>query len=356
MEIKTFVGRKPEYIDGILRRQIELDRYLRKRDDLKLTYEYYTRPKNVIDFLSKRYITYPYYCKSSTKNSNNNLVNHITFQFLADLGYYLESSKTMITCHDIFTYIVRNNYKRPWFLQKYLLNGLKKCRFIIAISNFTKKEIITKLNLSKEKIVVIKNGINRDLFYQIPKDILSKVKLFYPEYKKILHVGSEVPRKNFITLLKAFYLVKKRRSDIKLIRVGKPLYSNIIKGLNLEKDIVYLPKISDNKLLEMYNLSDLLVFPSLYEGWGAPGIEAAACGLPVLCSNIPVFKEIYRDFPIYVPPLDHKLFAEKILEILSNKDIQEEMTKKGFKVVRNYKWKKSSIKYLKLAKFILENA
>jgi glycosyltransferase involved in cell wall biosynthesis len=282
-------------------------------------------------------------------------VNHITFQYLGDLGYFLDPSKTMITCHDVFTFLTRGNLKRPWILQKYLLQGLKKCRYIIAISNFTKNEITTKLNIPKEKIVVIKNGVNREMFHPLSDEKLGESPPLYPKYKKILHVGSEEHRKNFRTLLKAFYLVKKKRDDIKLIRIGTPQHMDLIKSLNLVNDVIYLSDISNKRLLEIYNLCDLLIFPSLYEGWGAPGVEAAACGLPVVCSNIPVFKEIYKDFPEYFQPFDYKTLAEKVLKLLSNKNLKEIMVKKGFKVVKNYNWKESSNKYLKLAKNILNN-
>jgi glycosyltransferase involved in cell wall biosynthesis len=354
MEIKTFIGRKLKNTYGILRRQIEIDRYLKQKDYLKLSYEYYNKPKNIIDFFSKRFILYPYYSKLSTKNTNNS-VFHITFQYLADLGYYLNYSKTIITCHDIYTFITRGNLKRPWILQKYLLMGLKQCKYIIAISDFTKRELITKIGIPKKKIIVIKNAINQNMFYNLSDTELDKIEKPLPGDKKILHVGSEGTRKNFITLLKAFYLVKKKRKDIKLIRIGKPCYSNIIKSLNLENDIIYLNNISNIRLLEVYNLCDLLVFPSTYEGWGFPGVEAAACGLPVLCSDIPVFREVYKNFPLYAPPLNYKAFAENILKIISNEAKQEEMIQNGFNVIKNYKWEESSKKYLRVAKLLINN-
>ena len=105
MEIKTFIGRKLSYVNGILRRQIELDRYLMNREDVKLTYEYYTSPRNLIDFVSKRYFLYTYYSKKN--DTNKTTVNHISFQLIGDLGYYLDKARTIITCHDIFTFLER---------------------------------------------------------------------------------------------------------------------------------------------------------------------------------------------------------------------------------------------------------
>jgi glycosyltransferase involved in cell wall biosynthesis len=172
MEIRTFIGKKLDYINGILRRQVELDRYLKENSNLKLSYYYYPKTYNPIDFISKRYILYPYYSVQLDKKRPKKTINHITYQYLGDLGHFLESSRTIITCHDVYNFLVRNDLKRPWFMQKYLLSGLKKCKSIIAISDFTKNEMINKLNVPKEKIVVIKNGINTDIFHPIPKETL----------------------------------------------------------------------------------------------------------------------------------------------------------------------------------------
>jgi len=351
--IKTLIGRKLNYINGILRRQIELDRHLKGRDDVNLIYEYYNAPRNPLDYLAKRYLFFPYY--SRRRKTGKNTVNHITFQYLGDLGHFLDKSKTIITCHDIFTFLEKANLRNPYIVQRYSLSGLKKCRYIISISNFTKEELHNKLEIPLEKIIVIKNGMNQEMFKPLHENKLSKIEPLYPEFNKILHVGSEVFRKDFLTLLKAFYLIKKRNKNIKLIRVGQPAYKKAIQGLGLDKDIIYLNAISNKRLREVYNLCDIFVYPSLYEGWGAPGLEAASCGTPVICSDIPIFREVYKDFPHYFPPKDYKTLANIIIENINNEGLKLEMRRKGFEVLKRYSWKKSAESYLKLAKFVLEN-
>jgi len=351
MEIRTFIGRKLNYINGIYRRQIELDRYLKKEKDINLTYAFYERPINPIDFISKRFILYPLYSRKQDKDANR--INHFTFQYLGDMGHFLDKSRTLITCHDIFTFLERNNLKNPFPLQKYILSGLRKCRGIISISKFTKSELIDKFNVPKEKIVVIKNGMNKEMFYPMQKNDISEIP--HPNYKKILHVGSEEYRKDFPTLLKALYLLKKKIKNIKLIRVGSPNYQTLIKYLGLEKDVVYYSDISNNRLREIYNLSDIFIFPSLYEGWGAPGLEAASCGTPVICSDIPIFKEVYNNFPLYFPPRNYKILSSHILNLLKDENLKNDMSKKGLDIVKKYSWKESSEKYLKLTKYLIDN-
>ena len=246
--------------------------------------------------------------------------------------------------------------KHPYLIQKYALLGLKRCKFLIAISDFTKSELVNKLKLNDNKIYVIKNGINHDMFFQLTEAEKKSVEPLFPNHYKILHVGTEVERKDFLTLLKAFYLIKKSVENIKLIRIGKPQYSDLIRRLGLKNDIIYLNNISNARLREIYNLCDLFVYPSLYEGWGAPGIEAAACGTPIICTDIPVFREVYKDAPDYFPAKNVQKLTKFVLEIIKDESKKKIMSKKGIEIAKKYSWKNSSKLYLKLAKKVLEGS
>ncbi len=351
MKINTFIGRRLDYINGILRRQLELDRFLKKHEDLKIKYICYNPPSNFLDFFAKRYILYPIRAKKSESSKNGN-INSISAQFLSDLIYFLSEKYTIITVHDIFNFIEVGNIKNPFPIQKYILSGLKRCKYIVSISEFTKNELINRFNISSEKIFVIKNGISRDVFYPLNKTETQKKKELYPGKKILLHVGSEEYRKDIPTLFKALYLVKKEIKNILLIRVGTPKHLSIIKNLNLEKNVKYFEKVANTQLREIYCLSDLFIFPSLYEGWGFPGLEAAACGTPVIASDIPVFKEVYQDFPLYFKSGNYKELAEKIIKTLNNDSLKEKMYEKGLSISMRYDWNEASEKYYKLIKVI----
>ena len=358
MEIKSFIGKKFDNVNEVwkdLRRQIEFDRYLKHQTNVKLTYEYYYPPKNPIDFLSKRYILYPLYMRKHTKNLTNNIVYQIHFQFLGDLANYLDREKTIITCHDIYNFLEKNSLRNSIFAQKYALLGLKKCKYIIAISEFTKNELINKLNIPKERIFVIKNAINNEMFKPIPQNKSSEIEPLFPNYRKILYVGNESDRKNFITLIKAFYLLKKKIKNLKLIRVGSTSNFQLIKKLGLQKDIIYLKYVSNKRLREIYNLCDIFVTASLYEGFGFPGLEAAACGTPVICTDIPIFREIYQNFPIYFPPKDYKKLVRIIIENINDEEKKKDLGQKGINLAKSYSWQKSAEEYHKYVKKIIEN-
>ncbi|MBY9006747.1 MAG: glycosyltransferase family 4 protein [Candidatus Lokiarchaeota archaeon] len=351
MKIINYIGRKLPYINGILRRQIELDRCISKQKKIDISYFYYLPPRNPFDFLIKRFIKYP--IQSYKNNKEKDTINHISAQIHSDILHFLNKSKTIITCHDIHTFMEKKNLQNPILLQKYMLSGLRKCRHIIAISEFTKNEMIKALNIPEERIVVINNGINNDIFYPIKEYEKINISPLFPNHKKILHVGTEVARKNIPTLLRAFYYVKKEIKNVKLIRIGRPKYQSMVRDLKLENDIVYISDINNPRLREIYNLADILVFPSFYEGWGFPGLEAASCGLPVICSDIPTFKEIYKDFPLFYPPKDFKKLSKLIINTINNDDRKKSMTKKGLKIAKSYTWEKSAREYLKLISSII---
>ena len=353
IKIKRFIGRKLDYITGILRVQMEIDRLAKKNQDIKIDYIYYEKPMNFIDFFSKRYILYPIKINKQTLDSET--IIHIGHQHLGDLALFSDKKRTIISCMDIFNFYERNNWRNPIFLQKYARLGMKKCNYIISISDFTKQELINKFNIPQEKIEVIKLATNPRIFFPIPQEKRTEIEPFYPNDKKILFVGTEEYRKDVFTLFKAFYLIKKQVKNIKLIRVGSPMYPDIIKNLGLEKDIIYIKNINNERLNEIYNLCDIFVFPSIYEGFGLPGLEAASSGIPVICSDIQIFREIYQDFPIYFPPRDYKSLAIKILESIYDEPLLQEMIKKGFRVASLYSWENSANKYINLLKNIVNN-
>ncbi len=344
-------------IPGNYRKQTEQDRYIKKKYNVKMTYEYFTRTKNPINFISKRYFLYPYYSCYKNRKLNKDVVFQIHFQNLGDLALFLDKKRTIITCQDIYNILYLRSIMYPFFAQQYSILGLKRCRVIIAISEFTKNELVNKLKIPREKIVVIKDAVNQEMFKPILDNNIPKVEPLFPEYKKILYVGTEQPRKDFLTLIKAFYIIKNHypHQKIKLIRVGSPNYLNYIKQLGLDKDIVYFKNIIDKRLREFYNLCDFFVSPSLYEGFGLPGMEAASCGTPVICSDIPVFKELYQDFPLYFPKQDYRALAKLIVDNIDNEDRKREVSEKGLYVASKYSWEQSAEKYYKVLQFIVEN-
>ncbi len=227
---------------------------------------------------------------------------------------------------------------------------VEKADGIIAVSEFTKSKIleITQNQNLEKKIRVIYEG--SDI-----KEIKSKKTSFKIPEKYFLFVGTIEPRKNLSRLLKAISIIKEKNPEVKLIVVGKKgwAYKEIfgqIPKLNIGENIIITDYISRQELKFLYENTQALVFPSLYEGFGLPILEAIYLKKPVLASDLPVFREVFGDYPLYFNPLNSKDMAEKINNFLSMEsfDKKEDAEKLSTKL----SWEKAAEKTLNFYKEI----
>jgi glycosyltransferase involved in cell wall biosynthesis len=163
----------------------------------------------------------------------------------------------------------------------------------------------------------------------------------------VLYVGSEDPRKNLPRLLEALTLVRERLPSVKLIKIGSPQYLSLakrlrerIKELGLSEAVLWCEHVSDQDLAQFYNVGDVFAFPSRYEGFGLPLLEAMACGTPVVCSNAASLPEVVGDAAIMVPPQDAQGLADALYEVLTEQKLRDELRRKGLRRVRRFTWER----------------
>ena len=227
---------------------------------------------------------------------------------------------------------------------------LRKADRIITVSGHARSRIADVFGLSREKIDVAYNGVDHTVFYpgQIEKtpEMLMKYG-FSPDRKNILYVGSETPRKNLERMIRALPLVGKQ-SRIQFVKVGKPekLYHSalrdLVRKLGIEEMVHFRGIVSAEDLPIMYNLADVFVFPSLYEGFGLPPLEAMACGCPVVTSNITSLPEVVGDAAVVVDPYDIRNIADGILSILNNEEYRQELIRAGRAQALKFDWRKAA--------------
>ncbi len=276
---------------------------------------------------------------------------HLANQLLSPLT----DKNSVIYMHDVIPF---QKEKMPIkiILYKILYNLGKNSNKIITISEYSKRQLINLLNIQESKIEVIYPGIDRESFNNNleDKDKL-KVKLGLSKDRRyILFVGDYSKRKNLQVLLKSFVELSKEYKDIDLIKVGRNVGDDLdfiekeLAGHKLTTRIIKLTDISDSKLAELYKISECLVYPSLYEGFGLPPIEAMACGCPVICSNSTCLPEIVGDSAILFNPKDEDELNGKIKLILTNKKLKESIISKGIKKATKYNLKRSEnkLKYI----------
>jgi glycosyltransferase involved in cell wall biosynthesis len=237
----------------------------------------------------------------------------------------------------------------------YLPLSLRKNKKIITVSNATKQDIMNIFKIPEEKIVTIYPGVDREIFKPISNsDILNKVKEKYNlPYKFILFVSTLEPRKNLPTLLKALYNLKRKQSiPHKLVCVGKKgwFYENIfemVKNLNLEDDVIFTGYVPDEDLVAIYNLAEVLVYPSFYEGFGFPILEAMSCGCPVIASNTSSMPEVVGDAGILIDPYSEEDIERAILMVLEKDNLRNELKEKSLNRASYFSWENTAKEVLK---------
>ncbi|HGJ65372.1 TPA: glycosyltransferase family 1 protein, partial [bacterium] len=131
-----------------------------------------------------------------------------------------------------------------------------------------------------------------------------------------------------------------------------------LKIINLAKknqNIKYLGRVDDDKLIELYSNAVCFVYPSLYEGFGIPPLEAQACGCPIVISDIPVFKEVYANSALFFNPYDPEDMAKKIENIIDSSNMRKELIQKGFKNVKKYTWENSARQFFNILNKVIKN-
>ena len=242
------------------------------------------------------------------------------------------------------------------YIGKYFLNA------VIAVSKSAKKDIIWHYRIRPAKIFPIYGGAS-DIFRPLTDTEKEKQKRHLKEKYQItapylLDVSRLDPHKNIHTLIDAFWILKSKHKILRklLIVGGRHLsaYTESIESkiarLNLGQEVIITPYIEEEDLPAVYNLADLLVFPSLLEGFGLPLVEAMRCGVPIVASDTPVMKEITAGAAELVNPRNAKQLANKIFEVLNDADLRKALIQRGLERARIFSWQNSAKELFKICR------
>jgi len=277
--------------------------------------------------------------------------------------------KRVVTIHDVFHLaFFRTLDLREKLYAKVMINtAVRLSKKIITVSKYSKSEIIKYTRVNKDKIVVIYPGTNKERFkvYQ-NKILLNRIRKKYnlPE-RFFLFVGNVKPHKNLKSLLKAFesLIGEEIIKDYYLVIVGKEkgfitgdkeIFKILERSLDLRKRVIFTGFVSNEDLPIIYNLASVFVFPSFYEGFGLPPLEAMACGCPVLVSNVASLPEVCGDAALYCDPYDVDYIAEKMLQLANKEELKEELREKGFERAKQFSWEKAAKEHIKVFKEVLK--
>lgn len=319
----------------------------KERDNIKIkNISKNTQPKYGKSAAIKRFFWTQYNLKKDMTKE------HIDISYSTTHHGLLNFNKQIVTVHDLlplyFNYknslqrILQSNYF------KYVLPKiLKSANRIITISDCTKKDIIKYYNIDENKIVRIYNGYNdKEYFYRDKAGIYIFNKYRIKNY--ILAVGASYPHKNYERFLQAAKIIKDNgNNDFNIIIAGgRKEYRETLKKLSGElgiyDEIKFIDYVPSEDMPHLYSGAQCLVYPSLYEGFGLPPLEAMACGCPVITSNTSSLPEVVGDAGIMVDPYAVDDIARSINLVLSNEDLRKEMIEKGINQAKKFSWKKTA--------------
>lgn len=339
----------------------------------------YTYAKNLIENILKLDIKNEYYFLHSKKNNffknkNEILIKSIkipgyetyrkfhlipkilekyNFDIVHDLSHippFTFKSKTkykkIITIHDLTSIIFPKFHIKlsPFIHRLTLPYSLNNSDIIITNSNQTKQDIQNIYNINQKKIYPIYLGIKH-----WPKINLQKI-----NYKYLLYVGTIEPRKNIETLLKAFYILKENyKIKQKLILIGKKgwRYKNIIKTINTHKykdDIKFLNFISEEKLYSYYKQADIFIYPSIYEGFGLPVLEAMFFNIPTIISQNSALYEINQNISLFFETKNYIDLANKTYTLLCDNTLKNQIIERQKKHIKKFDFKNTAIQTIKI--------
>lgn len=270
--------------------------------------------------------------------------------------YWLSGSgkPIIVTCHDLINFIQPQNIsdqsKFPTvsrFIWEYAVKGISKADHIITVSNHTKSDVEQILNVSPKQITTIPNAVDSVFQVLIPeeKSRLRKIYGLPPEAVVLLNVGSNHPRKNVFSVLKALLHLKRRELPFHFLKAGADFTNEQKKFLeeeNLVRNTTYLGKPSKTSLVNIYNAADILISPSLYEGFGITVLEAMACGTAVIAANTTSLPEVVGDAGILVDPMNTEAIAASIYQLYKEPDVYEQKVAAGLERVKCYSWEKTA--------------
>lgn len=235
----------------------------------------------------------------------------------------------------------------------------KRASAIIADSEYSKKDIIKIFGVAEKKINVVPLGISNEYKPVKGADSIERIKNIYNiRGRYMFYVGNFKPHKNIKMLIDAFAGINKDFSDIKLVLGGKrdkfvPSLEELSEKLEIRDRVIFTDFIKDEDLPCLYSGAELFIYPSLYEGFGLPVLEAMACGAPVICSNSTSLPEVVGDSGILINPEDVKSIASAMAKLLIDNVLREDLKRKGLERAKEFTVEKYSSKILSLIESIV---
>ncbi len=269
----------------------------------------------------------------------------------------LHHTPCVLTVHDLAFRLYPHCHKplNYAFLNLAMPLFIRRADSIIVVSHSTKQDLVGLYGVDPNRITVIYEAAD-SRFHPQPMETIERIRRKHSLMEPfVLCVSTIEPRKNLTRLIEAWQLIvrKSRYPGIRLVIAGKrgwlyqPFFRRL-EELGLDREVILLGHVPDGDLPALYSGATLFVFPSLYEGFGLPVLEAMACGTPVVCSNTSSLPEIVGEAALTFDPVDVEEMAARIEEALHNEALREEMRKKSLQQAAKFSWERTAKETLQI--------
>ncbi|HEY9431201.1 MAG TPA: glycosyltransferase family 1 protein [Blastocatellia bacterium] len=267
----------------------------------------------------------------------------------------------VVTIHDLAFERMPETFTRRGSFQLKLTvrRTAKKAARIATVSEYSRQDLLDIYKLSPEKVVVTYNGVESSFTPQpsVPNEAEAVRKRFGVSRDFLLAVGSLQPRKNLVRLIRAYARLRSEREDFRpqLVIVGRKLWlaSEIFDEVKRQRwadDVILTGYVADEDLPALYRAARAFVYPSLFEGFGLPPLEAMASGTPVVTSDVSSLPEITGDAALLIDPNDERALANALIEIMNNDRLRAELREKGIAQAKKFTWREAAEITLRLYK------
>ncbi len=290
-------------------------------------------------------------------------INHVSDHSYGFLTYFLPRHRTIVTCHDLaplFAATPTLTARLKMGLWKFALRGTLRAERIIADSSNTRQDLLRYTKYPAQRVRVIYPGLDtqfcllRDGSAQARWEAAFRQQYQLEQSEIVLHVGRYSPRKNFEGLLQTFAALRERLGPaypVRLLQVGGTFtaqHQALLQDLGLEGYVVQIPFLPQPDLPRLYNLAAAFVFPSHYEGFGWPPLEAMACGTPVVASNAASLPEVVGQAALTFDPEDYRGMAEALAALLTDRELRARMIERGLARAKEFSWQECAAQVLEV--------